>query len=66
MKRYRVKLIRKYKFDLEGIIKNSIREQVDYILTRPELLEKDYVIRKNKIIIKEAKRKKIKWKFYLM
>lgn len=60
MKRYRVKLIRKYKFDLEGIIKNSIREQVDYILTRPELLEKDYVIRKNKIIIKEAKRKKIK------
>jgi hypothetical protein len=60
MKRYRVKLIRKYKFDLDGISKNSIREQVDYILTRPELLEKDYVIRKNKIIIKEAKRKKIK------
>lgn len=60
MKRYRIELIRKYKFDLDGISKNSIREQVDYILTRPELLEKDYVIRKNKIIIKEAKRKKIK------
>lgn len=60
MKRYRVKLTRKYKFDLDGISKNSIREQVDYILTRPELLEKDYFIRKNKIIIKEAKRKKIK------
>ena len=28
MKRYRVKLIRKYKFDLDGISKNSIREQV--------------------------------------
>jgi hypothetical protein len=60
MKKYRVKLIRKYNFDLDGISKNSIREQVDYILTRPELLEKDYVIRKNKIIIKETKRKKIK------
>lgn len=53
MKRYRVKLIRKYKFDLDGISKNSIREQVDYIITRPELLEKDYVIRKNKIKIKK-------------
>lgn len=58
MKKYRVKLIRKYNFDLDGISKNSTREQVDYILTRPELLEKDYVIRKNKIIIKETKRKK--------
>lgn len=58
MKRYRVKLIRKYKFDLDGISKNSIREQVDYILTRPELLEKDYVKKSFILKIKPKKRKK--------
>lgn len=57
MKRYRVKLIRKYKFDLDGISKNSIREQVDYILTRHELLEKDYVKKSIILKIKLKKRK---------
>ena len=38
LKRYKVKIVLKYSFDLDGSSKEDIREQVDYILTKPHIL----------------------------
>ena len=38
LKRYKVKIVLKYSFDLDGCSKDDIKEQVDYILTKPHIL----------------------------
>lgn len=58
MDRYKVKLVKKYVFDLDGKNKSDIREQVDYIMTQSKILEMPYVDKTIKINIKKNKRGK--------
>lgn len=58
MDRYKVKLVKKYVFDLDGNNKSDIREQVDYIMTQSRILEMPYVDKTIKINIKKNKRGK--------
>ena len=43
LKRYRVKLVKKYNFDLDGVSEEDIIEQVNYIMTQTHLLDMPYV-----------------------
>lgn len=58
MKRYRIKLIKYYTFDLDDKSKEGVKEQIDYILTETNLLEMPYIKKDVKIKIKQVKRKK--------
>ena len=58
MDRYKVKLVKKYVFDLDGKNKYDIREQVDYIMTQSRILEMPYVDKTIKSNIKKNKRGK--------
>lgn len=58
MKKYKVKLIKKYKFELDGTSKRDIAEQVEYILTKPEILDLPDVRKSQNLIIKKIYREK--------
>lgn len=58
MKRYRVKVLKKYTFDLDGKNKDNVREQLDYIINETQLLERPYVEKNIKIRIKKINKKK--------
>ena len=57
LKRYKVKIVLKYSFDLDGSSKEDIREQVDYILTKPHILILPGVKGSKKVKVKEIFRK---------
>lgn len=57
LNRYKVKLIKKYEFELDGKSKNSINEQVDYIMNQTKILEMPYVKKAVKLRIKKLKRR---------
>lgn len=58
MKRYRVKVLKKYTFDLDGKNKDNVREQLDYIINETQLLERPYVEKNIKIKIKKINKRK--------
>ena len=43
LSRYKVRLIKKYDFDLDGKSEKDIKEQVDYIKNHTKIIEKQYV-----------------------
>lgn len=43
LSRYKVRLIKKYDFDLDGKSEKDIKEQVDYIMNHTKILEMPYV-----------------------
>lgn len=57
LKRYKVKIVLKYSFDLDGSSKEDIREQVGYILTKPHILTLPGVKGSKKVKVKEIFRK---------
>lgn len=60
MKRYRVVVIKKYVFDLDGKDKNGVMEQLDYIVNETKLLDMPYVKKELKVKIKKLRKRKIK------
>ena len=59
LRRYKVKIVLKYSFDLDGCSKDDIREQVDYILTKPLILTLPGVKGSKRVKVKEIF---LKWK----
>ena len=57
LRRYKVKIVLKYSFDLDGCSKDDIREQVDYILTKPLILTLPGVKGSKRVKVKEIFRK---------
>ena len=57
IKRYKVKIVLRYSFDLDGCSKDDIKEQVDYILTKPHILTLPGVKGSKKVKVKEIFRK---------
>lgn len=53
LNRYRIKLIKKYDFDLDGTSEQDIREQVKYISEKTEILKLPEVRKNIKIKIKK-------------
>ena len=60
MKRYKVVVIKKYVFDLDGKDKNGVMEQLDYIVNETKLLDMPYVKKVSKVKIKILRKRKIK------
>lgn len=60
MKRYKVVVIKKYVFDLDGKDKNGVMEQLDYIVNETKLLDMPYVKKDLKVKIKKLRKRKIK------
>lgn len=58
MNRYKVKLTKKYIFDLDGKNEENIREQVDYIMTQSKILDLPCVIKKIDVKVKRIKSRK--------
>ena len=50
MERYKVIVIKKYVFDLDGKDKKGVMEQLDYIINETKLLDMPYVKKDLKII----------------
>lgn len=53
LSRYKVRLIKKYDFDLDGKSEKDIKEQVDYIMNHTKILEMPYVKKRIQIKIKK-------------
>lgn len=58
LKRYRVKLVKKYNFDLDGVSEEDIIEQVNYIMTQTHLLDMPYVDKIVKLKIRKINERK--------
>ena len=58
LKRYRVKLVKKYCFDLDGVSEEDIIEQVNYIMTQTHLLDMPYVDKIVKLKIRKINERK--------
>lgn len=57
MERYKVVVIKKYVFDLDGKDKEGVMEQLDYIVNETKLLDMPYVKKDLKVKIKKLKKK---------
>ena len=57
MERYKVIVIKKYVFDLDGKDKKGVMEQLDYIVSETKLLDMPYVKKNLKVKIKKIRRK---------
>ncbi len=51
MKRYRIKVLKYYEFDLDGKNKKNIQEQLKYILDGNQILEKSSIDKHKKVKI---------------
>lgn len=60
MERYKVVVIKKYVFDLDGKDKKAVMEQLDYIVNETKLLDMPYVKKDLKVKIKKLKKRKTK------
>lgn len=57
--RYKIRIIKKYDFELDGISDKDIKEQVDYILTHTKILDLPEIRKNIKIKIKKNHERKI-------
>lgn len=57
MGRYRIKIIKKYSFDLDGKNSEDINNQVDTIMNESHILDLPYVVKKVKVKIKKIRRR---------
>lgn len=57
MERYKVIVIKKYVFDLDGKDKKGVMEQLDYIVNETKLLDMPCVKKDLKVKIKKIRRK---------
>ena len=55
MERYKVIVIKKYVFDLDGKDKKGVMEQLDYIINETKLLDMPYVKKDLKVKIKKIR-----------
>ena len=53
LKRYKIRLIKKYEFELDGISEDDVKRQVCYIMGRNDLLNLPYIKKNITIKIKE-------------
>lgn len=53
LKRYKIRLIKKYEFELDGISEDDVKRQVCYIMGRNDLLNLPYIKKNTTIKIKE-------------
>ena len=53
LKRYKIRLIKKYEFELNGISEDDVKRQVCYIMGRNDLLNLPYIKKNITIKIKE-------------
>ena len=60
MERYKVVVIKKFVFDLDGKDKNGVMEQLDYIVNETKLLDMPYVKKDLKVKIKKLRSRKNK------
>lgn len=54
LNRYKVRLIKRYDFELDGTTEQSIREQVDYIMTQTQILDMPYVRKTVRVKVKKT------------
>lgn len=57
MKRYKIKVIKKYEFDLDGENKKDVRNTVNYILNDTKILDLPYTKKKVEIKLKKLKKR---------
>jgi len=60
MERYRIKLKKKYKFDLDGMDEKDIKDKINDIMCKTRILDMPFVNKKIKVnikILKKGKRK---------
>ncbi len=55
LKRYKVKLFKKYDFELDGISEEDVLEQVNYIMYKTNILDMPYVNKRIKINVKKQR-----------
>ena len=53
LKRYKIRLIKKYEFELDGISEDDVKRQVCYIMGRNDLLNLPYIKKNITMKIKE-------------
>ena len=58
MKKYKVKLVKRYSFTLEGENKEYIKEQVNTIVNRSKILDLPYVRKNISVKIRELRKGK--------
>lgn len=54
MKRYKIKVIKKYDFNLDGENKKDVRNTVNYILNDTKILDLPYVKKDIKISVRKS------------
>ena len=57
LRKYKVKLKRKFEFELDGSSKEDVKEQVNYIMSETKILEMPYVKKKTKMSIRKVNKK---------
>lgn len=53
LNKYKIRIIKRYDFELDGTSEQNIREQVDYIMTQTKILDMPYVRKSTKMKIKK-------------
>ena len=56
MERYRIKIIKKYKFDLSGENKEDINSQVNTIMNESHILDLPYVTKNIRVKIRKIRK----------
>ena len=56
MERYRIKIIKKYKFDLSGEYKEDISSQVNTIMNESHILDLPYVTKNIRVKIRKIRK----------
>lgn len=56
MKRYRIKIIKKYTFDLSGENKEDVSSQVDTVMNESHILDLPYVRKNVRVKIREIRK----------
>lgn len=54
LNRYKVRLNKKYDFELDGKSEEDVREQVEYIMSQIQLLDMPYVKKRVRLRIKKS------------
>lgn len=57
MERYRIKIIKKYKFDLSGENKEDISSQVNTIMNESHILDLPYVTKNIRVKIRKIRKR---------
>ena len=59
LSKYKIRIIKKYDLELDGKSEQDVREQVDYVVKHPNILEMSDIRKSTKIKIKKNRERSI-------